>query len=170
MLFDGDDKEVSEWLSNGVIDIGFMAQLGRYDTMIPLTKDKMLAVLPKNHQLGKFQSIPISKFLDVPFIMQKSGCKSFIQEIFNSAGLSPSVRFEIRDTNTMLNMIKEGMGISIIPQLALPDKLPEIEIRDLEPSFWRYLGLSCPTVNEKTPAVQKFISMSQYLFQSESNL
>lgn len=97
--------------------------------------------------------------------MSKCGCEPFIREIFSTAGLSPSVCFEIRDINTILNMVKEGLGISIVPELALPDKLPEIEIRDLHPIFWRYLGLSCSTVTEKMPAVQKFILLSQDLFQ-----
>ncbi|AJY75330.1 LysR family transcriptional regulator [Paenibacillus beijingensis] len=166
VLFDGDDHEVSEWLNNRVIDVGFVAQLGRNDKMIPLTKDKMVAVIPKGYQFGDAQAIPVWKLSDSPFIMSKGGCEPFIREIFAHAGLSPSVQFEARDTNTMLNMVQEGLGITIVPELALPDKLPDIEVRDLDPTFWRYLGLYCPHVDEVTPAIQKFISMGQSLFQA----
>lgn len=164
VLFDGNNQEVSEWLSNGVIDISFTAKLEKSNNIIPLTKDKIFAVLPKNHPLLELQSIPISKFSDIPFIMPKSGCEPLIMEIFNTEGLSPNVSFEVRDTNTLLNMVKEGLGISFVPQLALPDKISEFEIRDLSPNFWRYLGIYCPNINKSTPSVQKFILMSQQLF------
>ncbi|AGK99527.1 LysR family transcriptional regulator [Clostridium pasteurianum] len=92
LLFDGDNQEVSEWLSNGVIDISFTAKLEKSNNIIPLTKDKIFAVLPKNHPLLELQSIPISEFSDIPFIMPKSGCEPLIMGIFNSEGLSPSVQ------------------------------------------------------------------------------
>lgn len=169
VLFDGDDKEVSDWLNDRVIDVGFVAQLSRNDNFIPLTKDKMVLVFPKNHQFGDFTSISVERLSDVPFIMSKGGCEPFIREIFAHAGLSPSVQFEVRDTSTILSMVQEGLGITIVPELALPDSLPNIEVRDLKPTYWRYLGLHCPHLDEALPAVRTFISMGQSLFHVESN-
>ncbi|AIQ12261.1 LysR family transcriptional regulator [Paenibacillus durus] len=169
VLFDGDDKEVSDWLYDRVIDVGFVAQLNRNDNFIPLTKDKMVLVLPKNHPFGDFPSISVEKFSDLPFIMSKGGCEPFIREIFAHAGLSPSVQFEVRDTSTILSMVQEGLGITIVPELALPDSLPNIEVIDLKPTYWRHLGLHCPYLDEALPAVRTFILVGQSLFHAESN-
>ncbi|MDT3427926.1 DNA-binding transcriptional LysR family regulator [Paenibacillus forsythiae] len=167
VLFDGDDKEVLSWLNDRVIDVGFVAQLGRNDNFIPLTKDKMVLALPKNHSFGDSASFSVESFSDAPFIMSKGGCEPFIREIFAHAGLSPSVQFEVRDMSTILSMVQEGLGITIVPELALPDTLPGIEIRDLKPTYLRHLGLQCPYLDEALPAVRAFISMGQSLFHGE---
>ncbi|MHB1611467.1 MAG: hypothetical protein ACYCT0_07235, partial [Sulfobacillus sp.] len=47
-----------------------------------------------------------------------------------SCSLVPNIRFEVADTTTILNMVKEGLGITVVPQLSLPDFPLGIEIRE----------------------------------------
>lgn len=167
VLFEGTDQEVAEWLHSRVIDVGFVAQSAPGNDMIPLTKDKMVAVLPKDHVLGGSQILSVSALVDHPFIMSSGGCEPLIMELFSRSQCSPSVKFEVRDTATILNMVQEGLGITIVPEMALPDRTPNVIVKDLQPSMCRYLGLRCPFINEATPAVLSFIAVGQSLFQDE---
>lgn len=164
VLFEGTDHEVKEWINNRVIDMGFIAKLFWDDTIIPITRDKMVVVISKGHPLTNYPTIPVQKLADVPFIMPSGGCELIIREIFEQSDLSPAVHFEVMELATILNMVQEGLGVTVLPQLALPNTLPDVEVRELEPAIWRHLGLYCPYMNETSPAAQRFISIGQSLF------
>lgn len=165
VLFEGTDHEVKEWIMNRVIDMGFIAKLQWDETMIPITKDKMVAVISKGHPLSGYMAIPVGKLAEAPFIMPSGGCELIIREIFEQSELSPIVLFHVRELTTILNMVQEGLGVTLLPGLALPDQLPDVEIRDLEPAVWRHIGLCCPSTEDISPAAQRFISLGQSLFQ-----
>ena len=167
VLFEGTDQEIVEWLDSRVIDVGFVAEASLGSRTIPLTKDKMVVVMPKGHPYGAAPAIPVTQLVDSPFIMSQGGCEPLIREIFDRSGLSPAVRFEVRDMSTILNMVKEGLGVTVVPELALPDTLQGLEFRDLDPPFWRHLGLCCRFGEEATLAVRTFIGMGQSLFHDD---
>lgn len=52
VLFEGTDQEVAGWLQDRIINVGFTAQSTPCPDMIPLTKDEMVAVLPKAIRSG----------------------------------------------------------------------------------------------------------------------
>lgn len=167
VLFEGTDQEVSEWLQGRVIDVGFASQSTLGPDMIPLTKDKMVAVLPKGHVLGDNDIVSVGSLVDYPFIMSTGGCEPLIEESFGRSQSRPSIKFAVRDMATILNMVGEGLGITIVPELSLPDTTPHILVKNLQPTMWRYLGLRCPFINEATPAVRSFVALAQSLFLGE---
>lgn len=139
-------------MQDRVIDVGFAAQSTPGPDMIPLTKDKMVAVLPKGHVLGDNDIVSIGSLVDYPFIMSTGGCEPLIEESFGRSQCRPSIKFAVRDMDTILNMVGEGLGITIVPDLSLPDTTPHILVKNLQPTMWRYLGLRCPFINEATSA------------------
>lgn len=170
VLFEGTDQEVAEWLNARVIDVGFAAQSVPGPDMLPLTQDKMVAVLPKDHVLKERDSISIEALVDYPFIMSTGGCEPLIREWFGHSQCLPSIKFSVRDMETILNMVGEGLGLTIVPELSLPDTTPRVLVKNLQPPMWRYLGLRCPFINEATPAVHAFVALAQSLFHGERNL
>lgn len=170
VLFEGTDQEVTEWLQDRVIDVGFAAQSTPSPDTIPLTQDKMVVVLPKGHVLGEHDSVSIESLVDHPFIMSTGGCEPLIEEAFGPSQCRPSIKFAVRDMDTILNMVREGLGITIVPALSLPDTTPHILVKNLHPTIWRYLGLRCPFINEATPAVRSFVALAQSLFHGERAL
>ncbi len=163
VLFEGSDHEVLEWLQSRVIDAAFVAQAEGDSHMIPLTRDKMVAVMPQGHALGKGSAVSVPRLADSPFIMSRGGCEPLIREIFHRAGVGPRIRFEVQDMATILNMVKEGVGITVVPELALPDVLTGIEIRDLNPPFWRQVGLRSLFESDMPRAVRMFLDSGKFL-------
>lgn len=164
VLFEGTDHEVTEWLQNRVIDVGFAAESAPGPNMLPLTKDKMVAVLPKDHALGESKTVAIQALADHPFIMSSGGCEPLIRELFGRSQCIPSIKFTVRDMNTIFNMVREGLGITIVPELSLPDTTPYVLVRDLHPPIWRHVGLRVPFIRDASPAVQSFVALAQSLF------
>lgn len=167
VFFEGTDREVLDWLDARIIDVGFVAQKGWDSQTIPLTRDQMVVVMPQGHPLRDAPTIAVPALMDSPFIMSHGGCEPLIREIFSRNSLVPNIRFEVADTTTILNMVKEGLGITVVPQLSLPDFPLGIEIRELNPPFWRHVGLRYLFEKETPRIVKAFVDTAQLLFRSE---
>ncbi|SDZ08064.1 DNA-binding transcriptional regulator, LysR family [Evansella caseinilytica] len=164
-FFEGSYEEIMEWLDTGVIDVGFIVQSEAdlpYYT-VPLTRDEMVVGFSPNHKLHKQPLIGIDDIKNEPFIMPKGMYQQHVEDIFRQAKASPCTRFEVHDCNTIANMVKEGLGITIGPELFLKTQA-EIEIGYLELSSWRYIALACPSLSEASPAVKAFLHVAKQEF------
>jgi DNA-binding transcriptional LysR family regulator len=166
ILLEGTYLEVEEWLLTRVVDIGIVNLPNDSLEIIPLAKDKMVVVMPNEHPLQTMSSIPIKKLNNEPFIISK-GYETPIINLFSQAKTGLRIEFQILNTSTILKMIEEGLGLSILGELALPKALPNVQIRELNPTLWRYLGLACPSFKESSPAVQLFVQIALDLFHDE---
>src|SRR4051812_25885916 len=55
--------------------------------------------------------------------MPKSGCVNVIRNLFQDLHKPLNLQLELSDLNTVLAMVKEGVGITLIPTMSLPDNL-----------------------------------------------
>ena len=77
------------------------------------------------------------------------------------------IRFQVQDGGTIINMVKENLGVTIAPELAIPKKQAGIEMRTVNPLMWRQIGLTCPSIEDASPAVRAFIDLAYQLFHLE---
>jgi DNA-binding transcriptional LysR family regulator len=87
--------------------------------------------------------------------MPKSGCEPLIRELYRRQGLEPRVRYEASDVGTVIDMVQEGLGVTLVPELALPS-LPRLQLVPLEPRSIRQLGLAVTAFSRCPPAVSTF--------------
>ncbi|WP_163858558.1 LysR family transcriptional regulator [Paenibacillus elgii] len=164
-FYEGTYEEMAEWLDTGVIDIGFVVQQDKHtkwDT-VPLIQDKMVVAFPAGHKFQQREMITVEDLQDEPFIMPKGMYQSHIEEIFQQAKVKPSIRFEVQDCSTIANMVQEGLGITIGPELFLKTQ-QNLQIRSLNVSDWRNVALACPSVSDASPAVRAFLTVAQSVF------
>ena len=77
--------------------------------------------------------------------MSKGGCEPLISSAFRSAGCEPNIRFEVRDMGAILAMVGEGLGVTVVPELALPrhpESLADLRTVPLDPPVRRHLALA----------------------------
>ncbi|GMX62547.1 LysR family transcriptional regulator [Paenibacillus elgii] len=164
-FYEGTYEEMAEWLDTGVIDIGFVVQQDKHtkwDT-VPLIQDKMVVAFPAGHKFQQREMIAVEDLQDEPFIMPRGMYQSHIEEIFQQAKVKPSIRFEVQDCSTIANMVQEGLGITIGPELFLKTQ-QNLQIRSLNVSGWRNVALACPSVSDASPAVRAFLTVAQSVF------
>lgn len=160
-LYEGSYSEIREWVENGVIDIGFVSLPIKGLETIPLLKDKLVVLLPEGHPLHTNTSINIEQLSQEPFIMPKAGCELLIKERFQSHGVKPTIQFEVEDNQTIISMVQEGLGLTVVPQLTLPNWLTRVSKVELVPETYRQIGLAVKTIKNSTPAVKEFIHAAQ---------
>jgi LysR family transcriptional regulator, hydrogen peroxide-inducible genes activator len=86
-----------------------------------LVHEKLYAVLPKHHSLAKRSSLSLEELQDDPFLLLRDGhCfRESAVAACKRARLQPRIVFESGQFSSILSMVSAGLGVSIIPAMAL---------------------------------------------------
>lgn len=156
--------DIERMLQAGELDLGFIS--------IPTTANleyKVLpcesykAVLPKGHRLAESDTIPLDVLLREPFIVPADNFKSEIGQYIAEHNLEINELFHVKDDYVTISMVRNGLGVSILPKLVLDDFSEFIETRDIEPGINRVLGIATKSFTNCTPAGKRFLD---YLIQN----
>jgi DNA-binding transcriptional LysR family regulator len=159
-IIEGTDQEVETWLHEGSVDVGFVTLPSEAFEGIQLAVDEMVALLPADHPMATMARVPPAALAGHPFLMCSGGCEPLILESVRGTPLD--IRFRIRDADTMAAMVAQGMGVSVKPELALPEHLPPgVVIRPLDPPAPRRIGLAVRRRSDMTPACRAFMRVAE---------
>ena len=121
-----DSLGVANYIASGDADIGLLGEMYYTDKLeyIPIYQEKMVLVTPASTILEG--PVSLAKLLDSNFIFRKvgSGTQAFIEKMLHSTGIETS-RFKIigyfDNVQSIKQGVKEGMGFSIISEIAARD-------------------------------------------------
>lgn len=159
----GDYTEIENWISEGRVDCGFLRLPTRpeFDALY-LESDRLLAVLPENHELAGEKAIPVSALCKEPFMLLEKGAKAEVAEIFENNNLNPSVHFTTWDDYAIMSMIESGLGVSILPELILKRVPYNIIVKELDVPAHRDIGIVMKDRKTASLAVNKFIEYIKF--------
>jgi DNA-binding transcriptional LysR family regulator len=155
---DGHDEELVSWLRAGIVDVAVVAGDPAGLTIQPLITDTLLAVLPVAHPLAGRETVEAPDLAGQPFILTKAGCEGLILAALASRGVVPDVKYEVSEASSILAMVSEGLGVSVMPGLAAQSSPPDVVLRPLRPNAWRQLGLAITPAHAPSPAAQAFLA------------
>ena len=156
-LFNGDYGDVTRWLSEGSIDVGFLALPADISCeCIPLMEDRMLAILPKDHPLATLPKFPVAQVQYESFISLLESSDHDTRAIWKSAGVTPNIRFTSKDDYAIIAMVEQGLGMSIMPELLLQNHTDNVVVMELVPKASRLIGLAIPNASRTSPATRSF--------------
>lgn len=115
VLRQGEYTSIPQWIRQGEIDFGFVNQdaVDSMDTRL-LYEDHMLAVLPQGHHLEQKPVIPLKELSREPLILLDEGDHSVLLDAFRQAGQTPNIAYEVYDDYSILSMVRQGLGISVL--------------------------------------------------------
>jgi DNA-binding transcriptional LysR family regulator len=159
-LFEGHDEEVLDWVRERAVDVGVVSRAAPDLELQPLASDQLMAVLPADHPLATGPDPTLQALAEEPFVLSRGGCERLILEAFAAAGLAPRVAFEVQEASTIVAMAAEGLGVSVVPQLAAAAAPPGVVLRPLVPRLDRELALAVPSLDEAPPAVHALLEVA----------
>ncbi|MBD2869864.1 LysR family transcriptional regulator [Paenibacillus arenilitoris] len=155
-LMDGNYDEIERSIASGVCDFGFVnLPVSEALQTVPLHKDRMVCLLPPGHPLCREPLIRIEQLVNEPFIMPIAGCDNDVLRIFSRYKLAPAIRYELEDDQAIVAMVRNGFGISILPELILTGLPGDFCIRPLEGEHHRTIGLAAVSFRDNSPAAKK---------------
>lgn len=162
---EGPDAAVIQWVADRRVDVGFaVLPDDRFDT-VPLIEDQLSALLQRDHPLAAKRSVTLEELASLPFIMPEQGCSALVEPLFANAGLAPRVRYRMSQMVTVLGLVDNGDGVTVMPELALPHALaethPRIVARPLRPMARRRVGLIYRSLAHAAPAAQAFAEIAR---------
>ena len=112
-----------EKLHQGTLDLALLALPVAGDELISieLMQESLFAVLPEKHPLAGRGSILLDDMRDEPFLLLKEGhCfRENALQACRQSRMNPNVVFESGQFATILAMVSAGMGVSVVPQMAV---------------------------------------------------
>lgn len=155
-LYQGTYADVSYWLKNGIVDIGFLSVSSAGDLPIePLYQDPLICVVPKGFpkkEENPFMSIDEMK--DQVFVSQMETTDADIAIFMKENGLNVRTNYHVVDDLSTIAMVAAGFGICIMPELVMNDIPYQVDCYPLDPKAYRIIGISALTPGFLAPAVK----------------
>ncbi len=148
-LFQGEYTNIAQWIREGKVDFGFVnpdAVTGLQT--IPLYQDEMVAVLPQNHPLAKREVVELKDIAGYPNILLDEGELSVPLNAYERNHLKPDIQYRVYDDYSIIKMVEENLGVSILYRLVVQDQGKSCVIRPLRPAVERTVAAACK--NRKT--------------------
>ena len=156
-LLNGDYHDVNEWLSDGSVDIGFVAlpcEAG--SECIALMEDRLLAILPRDSRFASYPRFPLVECEREPFISLLQSSDHDARRALEAAGVKPNVRFYTKDDYAIIAMVEQGLGMSIMPELLLKGRHDNVLTLPLVPESKRTIGIAFAAGGHPGPATRRF--------------
>ncbi|MBF6031720.1 LysR family transcriptional regulator [Pseudomonas sp. P155] len=158
---EGPDRQVTQWLEERRIDIGFVVlPEERFDTFA-LIEDQMVALLPVDHPLAARSGLSLKELCDAPFVLTEAGSSELVSRLFMAARLQPNIRYRCSQLLSTLDTVSRGDAITIVAEGSLSDDAsPRYVKKPLLPVVQRQIGLAVLDQRQSSPATLAFIELA----------
>ena len=126
-----------------------------------LYRDEMVAVLPKGHRLAKKEMVSLKDLATESFILLDEGEYSVPEQAFQRRGLHPQIEYKVYDDYSILAMIRQGLGVSILYRRVLEGFGADLVIRPVKEQMERPVALVFGNWDTMPYAARKFASYVQ---------
>jgi len=139
-LAEGEPEQIAPRLRAGEIDLALLFEFGDAGndelTRVELFEDPLYLALPREHALAQKRRLRLEDLRGEAWVQTSSSspCARQVVRSCHAAGFEPNVAFESDDYQTVQGLVAAGVGVALIPELALnPVVREDIAIRALSP-------------------------------------
>lgn len=170
-MVEGEPEDLAPRLRDGEFDLGLIfefegtGELGPGLTSASLFEDPMKLALPKGHPLANKERVSLTDLAAEAWVQtsEASACARHVVRICRAAGFEPRVSFESDDYLTVQGLVAAGVGVALIPQLALSQTISyDIAVRELDPdALVRNVVVATPGSGVSLPAAASMLELLQ---------
>lgn len=142
VLHQGDYNSICEWVQNGIVDFGFVNPAAVKGLEVQVLKtDPFVAVFPKNHPFASKQSVSLHELEQEDYLLLEEGNYSEPLEAFQKEGITPHIRLRMHDDYSILSMVEQGLGYSLLAELVIKKTAYDVSIVPVEEPILRTMSL-----------------------------
>ena len=155
-IFQGTYDDVSYWIKNGVVDVGFLSVSSAGEIpIVPLYKDSLLCVVPKGLRTRQGR-VEVEELREYQFVTQRESTDADIQNFMKEHDLNVTSNYHVVDDLSTVAMVAHGFGICLMPEMVMQDIPYEVDCFHLKEDAYRIIGLAALDFEAMAPAVRMF--------------
>lgn len=123
--------------------------------VLPLMEEPMLAALPSGLRAGDGR-LALAELADQPWIAahRDDALRAMLEAACGLAGFTPQLDYTSSDYTVIFALVEAGLGVSLVPQLALESMSPHIELRPVaEPELSRIVSVAIRAGSRNSPPI-----------------
>lgn len=153
-----DYDTIAEDILHGRSDCGFLsAPAPEALRFYPLYQDPMQVLLPPHHPLTERPYLTLAEVKKEPLIMQRKGSDNDMRRVLEQDKTPFTVRHLVNDDFSMIAMVENGFGITIMPEMITASYKGVFVMRPLVPPQVRVIGIAGPVPAKTSLLTKTFI-------------
>ena len=129
-------------LSGGDLDVAIVFDYPEFPSasdpdleLVPLLTESMHVALPRDHELAGRDSIRVAELSDDAWLcgVCPSSCSEIVKKTCRDAGFQPRIAFESDDYNVLQGYVAAGLGVTLLPDLAVQYLRDGVVVRPISP-------------------------------------
>ena len=158
----GDYSDIRRWVQEGEVDLGFIDS--RFLQGLPhaeLYSEPLMAVMPKGHLMAANETVSMEELAAEPFIIMDEGESSdnSVRPQFEARGLSLCEEYAVYDDYSILAMVRQGLGVSVLYQNILRGIDAGVEVRSIREEPERTIAVVWKEKDTMPLAAARFLDM-----------
>ena len=158
----GGYDDMESGLEAGSLDFAFVSiPVRKKIPAFPLYRDRLLCITPKGISANDPNCITIQELKEHNFILPGEGSDFDARAFMSRNNLMIETTHDLIDDTSIVALVESGLGISIIPELALSKVHGDINTYPIECAPFRTIGFATQNTDYITSAVKLFITEVQ---------
>lgn len=162
-LIESDEQEdLVRRVVEGELDVTFLVneEAPELESVLLFSDPFVVVALP---EAVDHDAVPVSTLIDQPLIGQTdNSCQRFVDDGLRAVGVDPDYVFRTSDNTAVAAMVRAGMGVAVLPLLAVDTSDPRLAIRPLDPPIApRHIGIAWRRGRTLSPAAERFVELAQ---------
>lgn len=127
-----------------------------------LCHDPLVLVVPRGHSLAGSEQVHLSELTGETWIaaLETEPSRLALGRVLRTAGVSVPIPWQFEGTDTILTLVARGLGISIVPKMAVADRHYHVEVLELpQPLVGRDVYAVHRTASAERPAVATVLKL-----------
>jgi DNA-binding transcriptional LysR family regulator len=140
-LTEGEPEDIAPRVRRGELDLALLYEFDEPSALaqartLTLLEDPMYLALSSDHPLAGKEGLRLADLAGESWVQTSdaSPCARHVVRLCHAAGFEPRVSFHSDDYQTIQGLVAAGVGVALIPELALSASRDDIAIRALAPA------------------------------------
>lgn len=167
----GSYRELIDSVVKGTLNLSLIGPVPKHDKQIQgdtLFLERFVALLPASHPLAEQPSLKLSQLRNDMFVLFPAGfvLRELVIGACTAQGFEPKISFEGDDIDAIKGLVAAGLGITLLPEIALNDNIPRstVKMRLDDPQVTRSVGVITPSNRELPPTEKLFYDFLKTYF------
>ncbi|TPG77863.1 LysR family transcriptional regulator [Pseudomonas mandelii] len=158
-------QRIDTLVRDGEVDfgLGVRARMSHGLEFQVVMEDRLCLFVPADHPLAQRRSVTLGELTAHPIILtgRDSSVRELVEQLFADAQLPLSPGLEANYMSTVLALVRQGLGMSLLPESADDGRDDLVKVPVDHPGVTRSIGLITRTGQAMAPAALRFIEMLQ---------